>query len=243
MSKPNIYIKPSKRGTFTAAAKKRGQGVQEFASKVLANKDNYSPAMVKKANFARNASKWNHELGGYIDFPDYSFGGWLKENAQGLVGGLQTIGGAAAMFVPGLQGAGIGLMSSGISGIANEIADGNSGDQAAQLQQQQLQQQRNLQNQQMRSNQPMYSPTFPMGGIIPYTNAELEKEEVIQTPDGNIETMNAPSHSQGGVDITAPVGSRVFSDRLKPQGSKETYAQLADKLKKEIEKYEKIINS
>lgn len=55
-----IYIKPSKRGTFTAAATKHGMGVQEFASRVLRNKDSYSPAMVKKANFARNASKWNH---------------------------------------------------------------------------------------------------------------------------------------------------------------------------------------
>ncbi len=59
-----IYIKPSKRGTFTAAAKKRGMGVQDFASKVLANKEDYSPAMVKKANFARNASRWKKELGG-----------------------------------------------------------------------------------------------------------------------------------------------------------------------------------
>ena len=59
-----IYIKPSKRGTFTAAATKHGQSVQGFASKVLANKGNYSPAMVKKANFARNAAKWKHELGG-----------------------------------------------------------------------------------------------------------------------------------------------------------------------------------
>lgn len=58
-----IYIKPSKRGTFTAAAKKHGKSVQEFASQVLANKDNYSTAMVKKANFARNAAKW-HSLGG-----------------------------------------------------------------------------------------------------------------------------------------------------------------------------------
>lgn len=58
-----IYIKPSKRGTFTAAAKSRGMGVQEFASKVLANKDNYSPAMVKKANFARNASHWHNDGG------------------------------------------------------------------------------------------------------------------------------------------------------------------------------------
>ena len=54
-----IHIKPSKRGTFTAAATKHNMGVQEFASKVLKNKDSYSPAMVKKANFARNASKWN----------------------------------------------------------------------------------------------------------------------------------------------------------------------------------------
>lgn len=59
-----IYIKPSKRGTFTAAAKKRGMGVQEFASKVLANKEDYSSAIVKKANFARNASRWKKELGG-----------------------------------------------------------------------------------------------------------------------------------------------------------------------------------
>ena len=44
-----IHIKPSKRGTFTAAAKKHGKGVQEFASQVLANKENYSPAMKKKA--------------------------------------------------------------------------------------------------------------------------------------------------------------------------------------------------
>ena len=64
MKAGGIYIKPSKRGTFTAAAKKRGMGVQEFASKVLANKEDYSPAMVKKANFARNASRWKKEYGG-----------------------------------------------------------------------------------------------------------------------------------------------------------------------------------
>jgi hypothetical protein len=53
-----IHIDPSKKGTFTAAASRHNMGVQEFASKVLANKDSYSPAMVKKANFARNAAKW-----------------------------------------------------------------------------------------------------------------------------------------------------------------------------------------
>jgi len=55
----SIDIKPSKEGTFTAAATKHGKSVQGFASQVLNNKDDYSPAMVKKANFARNSKKWN----------------------------------------------------------------------------------------------------------------------------------------------------------------------------------------
>ena len=59
----SIHIAPSKRGTFTAAAKKHGKSVQAFASQVLAHKENYSPAMVKKANFARNAAKWHAEGG------------------------------------------------------------------------------------------------------------------------------------------------------------------------------------
>lgn len=49
-----IEIDPSKKGTFTAAATKHGKSVQGFANQVLKNKDNYSPAMVKKANFAKN---------------------------------------------------------------------------------------------------------------------------------------------------------------------------------------------
>lgn len=67
----NIHIKPSKRETFTAAAKAHGKSVQGFASQILTNKDNYSSAMVKKANFARNASKWNHKAcGGRVKAPN-----------------------------------------------------------------------------------------------------------------------------------------------------------------------------
>lgn len=77
----SIYIKSSKRGTFTEAAKRRGLGVQEFASRVLANKENYSPAMVKKANFARNAAKW-HAFGGNLSTQgsDWTNGlNWINE--------------------------------------------------------------------------------------------------------------------------------------------------------------------
>lgn len=55
----DIHIKPSKRGTFTKAAKQHGMSVQGFANRVLKNPSKYSAAMRKKANFARNASKWN----------------------------------------------------------------------------------------------------------------------------------------------------------------------------------------
>lgn len=55
----DVRIKPSKRGTFTKAAKQHGMSVQGFANRVLRNPSKYSAAMIKKANFAHNASKWN----------------------------------------------------------------------------------------------------------------------------------------------------------------------------------------
>lgn len=58
MAKSKIYIKPSKRGTFTATAKKSGMSVQQKATSVLKPGSKASPAMKKKANFARNAAKW-----------------------------------------------------------------------------------------------------------------------------------------------------------------------------------------
>ena len=65
MSKNKIHIKKENRGKFTKAANKRGMGVQEFARQVLANKERYSPTLIKRANFARNAAKWKKQEGGY----------------------------------------------------------------------------------------------------------------------------------------------------------------------------------
>ena len=56
----DIRIKPSKRGTFTKAAKQRGMSVQSFANRVLRKPSKYSAAMRKKANFAHNAAGWKH---------------------------------------------------------------------------------------------------------------------------------------------------------------------------------------
>lgn len=49
-----IHIKPENRGKFTSWAKSHGMGVQEAASHVMANKEDYSSTVVKRANFAKN---------------------------------------------------------------------------------------------------------------------------------------------------------------------------------------------
>lgn len=72
-----IHIKKKNRGKFTAAAKKAGMGVQEYASHVLANKERYSPTLVKRANFARNATKFKHALGGPLNTHGTEWGNGL----------------------------------------------------------------------------------------------------------------------------------------------------------------------
>jgi hypothetical protein len=94
-----IHIKESKKGTFTAAATKHGKSVQEFARQVLANKDNYSSAMVKKANFAKNAAGWKHAQGGpMVSNVPQPFNGPSAQNRGGMMveygrGGMMYDGG------------------------------------------------------------------------------------------------------------------------------------------------------
>ena len=73
-----IHIKKSHRGLFTKEAKEHGMGVQEFASHVLANKDKYSSEVVKRANFARNATK-------------FALGGDMQTNGSDFSNGLMHI--------------------------------------------------------------------------------------------------------------------------------------------------------
>jgi len=76
-----IHIKPENKGKFTEAAKRAGMGVQEYAKHVLAHKDQHSSTLIKRANFARNASKFKHEEGGTIK----KYGGDLDNNEFSLI--------------------------------------------------------------------------------------------------------------------------------------------------------------
>lgn len=104
-----IHIKPSKRGTFTAAAKRHGKSVQSFASQVLANKEDYSPAMVKKANFARNAAKW------------HSFGGNLNTNGADFSNGQIIVGNGGTHEENPMEGVPMGM---DVEGTPNLVEQG-----------------------------------------------------------------------------------------------------------------------
>ena len=103
-----IHIKPSKRGTFTAAAKKHGKSVQSFASQVLANKEDYSPAMVKKANFARNAAKW------------HSFGGNLNTNGADFSNGQIIVGNGGTHEENPMEGVPMGMDAEGTPNLVEQ---------------------------------------------------------------------------------------------------------------------------
>lgn len=74
-----IMIKKENRGKFTESANRANMGVQEYARHILANKEDYSPTLIKRANFASNAAKWN------------AFGGDLNTYGGTYNGGLEYI--------------------------------------------------------------------------------------------------------------------------------------------------------
>lgn len=55
----SINIKPENKGEFTEKAKRAGMGVQAFAKKILANKEDYNKSTEKQAVFASNSKKWS----------------------------------------------------------------------------------------------------------------------------------------------------------------------------------------
>jgi hypothetical protein len=102
-----IHIKKSHRGLFTKEAKEHGMGVQEFASHVLANKDKYSPEVVKRANFARNATK-------------FALGGDMQTNGSDFSNGLLHIDAGGSHESSPYDGVQLGTDSQGKPNLVEE---------------------------------------------------------------------------------------------------------------------------
>lgn len=82
-------------------------------------------------------------------------------------------------------------------------------------------------NKQQIANQ--QAAQFPMGGVNPNVNAEVELSENSIAPNGEFTQYNGPSHEQGGIPVNMEPGERIYSDRLKVPGTKKTFAELNKK--------------
>lgn len=102
-----IHIKKSHRGLFTKEAKEHGMGVQEFASHVLADKDKYSPEVVKRANFARNAVK-------------FALGGDMQTNGSDFSNGLMHIDAGGSHESSPYDGVQLGIDAQGKPNLVEE---------------------------------------------------------------------------------------------------------------------------
>ena len=97
------------------------------------------------------------------------------------------------------------------------------------------------------------------GGVIPtfedseMGNVEVEDGESVKTPDGNLYKFEGAKHSQGGIDVNLPGGSKVYSEYLKAPKyitdallnrstkKKYSYADLSKMFP--TEKFEKVLNN
>lgn len=103
-----IMIKKENRGKFTESANRANMGVQEYARHILANKEDYSPTLIKRANFARN-------FGGRK-----AFGGDLNTYGGTYNGGLEYINNGSTHENNILGGVPMGSDKNGTSNLVEE---------------------------------------------------------------------------------------------------------------------------
>ena len=72
-------------------------------------------------------------------------------------------------------------------------------------------------------------------------NVEIEGGEFIQLPNFETEIATGPSHDNGGIPTNLPDETRVYSNSLKPEGSKKTFAQMAKNY--DITSYKKTLDN
>ena len=103
-----IMIKKENRGKFTESANRANMSVQEYARHILANKEDYSPTLIKRANFARN-------FGGRK-----AFGGDLNTYGGTYNGGLEYINNGHSHSENPYGGVPMGSDENGIPNLVEE---------------------------------------------------------------------------------------------------------------------------
>ncbi|HKL13288.1 MAG TPA: hypothetical protein VJ907_06750, partial [Halanaerobiales bacterium] len=172
------------------------------------------------------------------NIPEYNLGGWIKDNKQGVMGGLTAAAGIGAMFIPGAQGVGASLIGSGINGIAGEVKQDQIAEQQAQA---------NIEAQGSLAS-PAATNTFKCGGRYKKMAngglVEWQGGEPLMTPGGKIvrTPKSMPSHANGGVKGFVPDGTAFLGKKRNPETGN-TYMQDGDKLGKIQQKADNILKA
>jgi len=75
--------------------------------------------------------------------------------------------------------------------------------------------------------------------LMGHQPAEVEKEEVAITPDGQTLMFDGPSHADGGIKTTLPEGTKITSDRLINPLTNKTFAKDQAKIERNRMKQDK----
>lgn len=115
-------IKEENKGKFTAQAKAAGMGTQQFASHVLANKEDYSPTTVKRANFAHVFGGRNYNYGGplFNDENLFDIGGVLQSHGSDWSNGSSHIDEGGTHEENPYQGVQVGVDPEGTPNLVEE---------------------------------------------------------------------------------------------------------------------------
>lgn len=98
----------------------------------------------------------------------------------------------------------------------------------------------------------MFNPNverYATGGIsqgnamMGQPNAEVEDEETLQYPNGQYDKVDGRTHEEGGEEVNLPEQTRVYSDKLKVPGTKQSFAEANTVLASKIEKIENAVNN
>lgn len=81
---------------------------------------------------------------------------------------------------------------------------------------------------------------FAMGGTVRTKSSEVEGEEVAEFPNGVVGEFEGPSHSEGGIPVDLPIGTDIYSKRIKVNG--ETMADRKLIREKQLNKFEKLFD-
>lgn len=84
--------------------------------------------------------------------------------------------------------------------------------------------------------------SYATGGNVSHRNIEVEGQEMFELPTGEVGQFRGPSHEDGGIDVNVPVGTDIYSKRIKgPDGKtmatrKKERTSLEERITKKLSK-------